>query len=139
MQQLVNRNWARAEQFKCLVVGCGQFGFAHRRHVWGTKLVARWLLQGLRSCSGKGFDDVLSPCTRVAPSRIRPLQSRLRGPCGEPGTANTSRAYSLAKWAVMSEPERGAALTTTTTLARLDLIRLWRRKLCAWVTAPRGD
>ena len=61
MQQLVNRNRTRAEQFKCLVVGCGQFGFAHRRHVWGTKLVARWLLQGLRSCSGKGFDDVLSP------------------------------------------------------------------------------
>lgn len=61
MQQLVNRNRARAEQFKRLGAGRGQFGFAHLRHGWGTKFVARWLLQGLRSFSSKGFDNDLSP------------------------------------------------------------------------------
>jgi hypothetical protein len=37
---------------------------------------------------------------------MRSLAPSARGSSGEPGTANTSRPYSSAKRAVISEPER---------------------------------
>ena len=49
----------------------------------------------------------------VAPSRISWLQPCARGSSGEPGTAITSRPASAASRAVISEPDRGAASTTT--------------------------
>ena len=55
-----------------------------------------------------------SPAQRVAPSRMRSFVPSARGSSGEPGTAKTSRPCSRAKRAVMSEPERRAASTTTT-------------------------
>ena len=52
--------------------------------------------------------------TSVAPCLSRPLVPSARGSSGEPGTANTSRPCSSAMRAVISEPERRAASTTTT-------------------------
>ncbi len=71
-------------------------------------------------------------CTRVAPSRISKLQPCARGSSGEPGTAITSRPYSVAWRAVISEPERGAASITTVPWASPAMIRLrqgkWRAR-----------
>ena len=50
----------------------------------------------------------------VAPCLIRSLVPAARGSSGEPGTAKTSRPCSAAIRAVISEPERCAASTTTT-------------------------
>ena len=60
----------------------------------------------------------------VAPSRISWLQPCARGSSGEPGTAITSRPASAASRAVISEPERGAASTTTVPGASPAMIRL---------------
>ena len=60
----------------------------------------------------------------VAPSRISWLQPCARGSSGEPGTAITSRPASAASRAVISEPDRGAASTTTVPLLIPAMIRL---------------
>lgn len=52
--------------------------------------------------------------TGVAPCLRSPLVPSLRGSSGEPGTAKTSRPCSPANRAVISDPERRAASTTTT-------------------------
>ena len=57
-----------------------------------------------------------------------------RGSSGEPGTAKTSRPCSPAKRAVMSEPERRAASTTTVPSARPETMRLRLGK-----SRPRGS
>ncbi len=51
--------------------------------------------------------------TSVAPSRSSWLVPRWRGSSGLPGTAMTSRPCSAARRAVISEPDCGAASTTT--------------------------
>ena len=56
--------------------------------------------------------------TSVAPSRSSARQPAARGSIGWPGTAITSRPASAARRAVMSEPDRSAASTTTTAPAR---------------------
>ena len=61
---------------------------------------------------------------RVAPSRISWLQPCARGSSGDPGTAITSRPASAASRAVISDPDRGAASTTTVPTARPAMIRL---------------
>jgi hypothetical protein len=62
--------------------------------------------------------------TSVAPSRMSWLQPCARGSSGEPGTAITSRPASAARRAVICEPERGAASTTTVPLLIPAMIRL---------------
>ena len=62
--------------------------------------------------------------TSVAPSRISPLQPCARGSSGAPGTAITSRPASVASRAVISEPDLGAASTTTVPSASPAMIRL---------------
>ena len=61
-----------------------------------------------------------------------------RGSSGEPGTANTSRPCSAASRAVISEPERSSASTTTTPRDRPEMMRLRRGKSRACACAPRG-
>ena len=56
------------------------------------------------------------------------------GSSGEPGTAKTSRPCSLAKRAVISEPDRRAASTTTVARLRPEMMRLRRGK-----SRPRGS
>ena len=60
------------------------------------------------------------------------------GPCGLPGTAITSRPYSSARRAVISEPDAGAASTTTTPSASPAITRLRRGKSLARAVAPRA-
>ena len=76
---------------------------------------------------------------KVAPRRRRSLAPRQRGSSGEPGTAKTSRPCSSAKRAVISEPERAAASTTTTPSAIPEMIRLRRGKWRACGSLPSGN
>ena len=76
--------------------------------------------------------------TSVAPCLIRSLVPAARGSSGEPGTANTSRPCSLAIRAVISEPERCAASTTTTPSAAPEISRLRRGKSRARGSWPSG-
>jgi hypothetical protein len=57
-----------------------------------------------------------APSQIAAPWRIRSLVPLALGSSGEPGTASTSRPCSAARRAVISEPERNSASTTTTAL-----------------------
>ena len=74
----------------------------------------------------------------VAPCLIRSLVPAARGSSGEPGTANTSRPCSAAIRAVISDPERCAASTTTTPSAAPEISRLRRGKSRARGTCPSG-
>jgi hypothetical protein len=67
---------------------------------------------------------VMGVLDQVAPCRISWLQPWARGSSGEPGTAMTSRPASAARRAVMSEPDFGAASTTTVPPVRPAMIRL---------------
>lgn len=55
---------------------------------------------------------------------ISALHPCARGSSGDPGTAITSRPASAANRAVMSDPDRGAASTTTVPSASPAMIRL---------------
>jgi len=57
-----------------------------------------------------------------------------RGSSGLPGTANTSRPCSPANRAVISEPDRSAASTTTTPSEIPEFRQLWRGE-----SFPRGE
>src|SRR3954463_3740895 len=57
---------------------------------------------------------------------------------GLPGTAITSRPYSSARRAVISDPEAGAASTTTTPSDSPAITRLRRGKSLARAVAPSG-
>ena len=57
----------------------------------------------------------------------------------EPGTANTSRPWSAAQRAVMSEPDSTAASTTRQPRARPLIRRLRRGKLWAIAAVPSGN
>jgi hypothetical protein len=61
-----------------------------------------------------------------------------RGSSGLPGTAITSRPCSAARRAVISEPDCGAASTTTTPRLRPEIRRLRRGKWRACGTALSG-
>ena len=74
----------------------------------------------------------------VAPCLIKSLVPAARGSSGEPGTAKTSRPCSAAMRAVMSDPERCAASTTTTPSATPEISRLRRGKSRARGPCPRG-
>ena len=74
--------------------------------------------------------------TIIAPCLIRPLLPWARGSSGEPGTASTSRPASLASRAVISEPERMAASTTTTASAEPAISLLRRGKSRARGSQP---
>ncbi len=78
----------------------------------------------------------LAPVTSVAPSRSSLLVPAQRGSSGEPGTAKTSRPCSPASLAVMREPERSAASTTSTPRLMPEISRLRRGKLSARGTVP---
>ena len=66
--------------------------------------------------------------TRQAPCFSRLLVPAERGSSGLPGTAKTSRPCSPARRAVISEPERSAASTTTTPSEMPEISRLRRGK-----------
>ena len=66
--------------------------------------------------------------TRQAPCLSRLLVPAERGSSGLPGTAKTSRPCSPANRAVISEPERSAASTTTTPSEMPEIRRLRRGK-----------
>ena len=98
------------------------------------------------SCAGSCADGMLgsrprigsiaaitSPAsvTGVASCFSKPFVPSLRGSSGEPGTAKTSRPCSPASRAVISDPERRAASTTTTPSERPEISRLRRGKSCA--------
>ena len=74
--------------------------------------------------------------TRVAPCLSKSLVPSARGSSGEPGTANTSRPCSSAKRAVISEPDRLAASTTTMPTASPEMSRLRRGKSRARGSQP---
>src|SRR5581483_10733880 len=77
--------------------------------------------------------------TSVAPSWIRRCDPRWDAASAGPGTANTSRPCSSAQRAVMSEPLRSAA-STTTVASVIPLIRRLRRgKWKARGGAPHGS
>ena len=76
--------------------------------------------------------------TSVAPSLMRALVPPARGSSGEPGTAKTRRPWSAARRAVISEPERLAASTTTTASDRPEMMRLRRGKSRARGSQPIG-
>ena len=56
----------------------------------------------------------------------------------DPGMANTSRPCSLARRAVISDPDAGAASTTSVPCARPEIMRLRLGKLAASGGVPRG-
>ena len=78
--------------------------------------------------------DAASP----APSRISRLQPTLAAASMGPGTANTSRPWSRAAWAVISAPERTGA--STTSAARLSplMMRLRTGKCPGRGSVPGG-
>ena len=67
--------------------------------------------------------------TSLAPWRISAWQPRDSGEWIEPGTANTSRPYSAACRAVISEPDCSAASTTSVPRASPAMMRLRIGKL----------
>ncbi len=88
------------------------------------------------------------PRTTWAPSASSALGPAASGAVTRPGTAPTSRPRSSAKAAVISEPDRTPASTTTTTSARPAISRLRAGKVQrraripggnSETTAPRGD
>ena len=108
---LVDRSRRRAEQFLDSasrdIVGVDRA----RRATSGSK---RARGEATRPASGVSVSITSAALwTKVAPSRISELQPCARGSSGEPGTAITSRPASAASRAVISEPDRGAASTTT--------------------------
>jgi hypothetical protein len=97
--------------------------------------------QGRGACGASGPSAARTSAadsTRVAPSRSSWLVPRWRGSSGLPGTAMTSRPCSAARRAVISEPDCGAASTTTTPRLRPEISRLRRGKWRACGTAPSG-
>ena len=66
---------------------------------------------------------------RIAPSRMRALAPWLRGLSTRPGTAKTTRPCSAASRAVISEPLRRAASTTSTPSASPEMMRFRVGKL----------
>ena len=76
--------------------------------------------------------------TRLAPCLRRWLLPSARGSRGEPGTAKTSRPCSSASRAVIREPERFAASTTTIPAASPEMSRLRRGKSWARGCHPSG-
>src|SRR5437868_1343703 len=83
------------------------------------------------SCAPSCDSTSSAPSVRIAPCRSRSFEPRQRGSSGEPGTAKTSRPCSSANRAVISEPERAAASTTTTPRAIPEISRLRRGKCLA--------
>jgi hypothetical protein len=65
-----------------------------------------------------------------------PPEARLSS--GWPGTAMTSRPWSSAARAVMSDPDRAAASTTITACARPETMRLRRGKWRPCGCNPKG-
>ena len=92
--------------------------------------------RGVRSARARSTSS--TSVQNVAPSRIRSLVPSARGSSGEPGTAKTSRPCSAAKRAVMSEPERRAASTTTIPSERPETSRLRRGKSRPRASQPNG-
>ena len=74
----------------------------------------------------------------IAPSRISALQPDARASIGWPGTAITSRPWSSAWRAVIRLPDLCAASTTTTALARPEMMRLRSGKCRAIGSIPGG-
>src|SRR5262249_2301919 len=81
-----------------------------------------------RGCRGVASPCALHPRRRARQRELEAAYLRL------PGTANTSRPCSPAKRAVISEPERSAASTTTTPSEIPEITRLQRGK-----SFPRGE
>ncbi len=98
----------------------------------------------LTGCSREKFCSASASMTssalvqNVAPSRKSSLAPSARGSSGEPGTAKISRPSSAANFAVMREPDRRAASTTTTARQRPATIRLRRGKSRPRASQPKG-
>ena len=73
-----------------------------------------------------------------APAWIRPCVPALRRDVTSPGTAPTARPSSAAKSAVVSEPERSVAWTTTVAALSAAMMRLRATKHQRWASAPGG-
>ena len=111
--------------------------YRRRRQV----LVRRRMRLGAELADGRSSARTRStssaPSQSAAPWRIRSLVPLARGSSGEPGTASTSRPCSAARRAVISEPERSSASTTTTASDRPEMIRLRRGKSRACAPGAR--
>src|SRR3546814_16520511 len=85
----------------------------------------------------KGYGDHLDlhVLKHSSPTRRSP---DLRGSSGDPGTANTLRPWSRARRAVISEPERRAASTTTVATASPAMMWLRDRKFRVSGVVPTG-
>src|SRR3569833_1318772 len=95
---------------------------------------SRKLERGLPAKPATSSITSAADCTSTAPSRISWLHPWLRASSGEPGTAITSRPASPASRAVISEPDLGAASTTTVPAAIPAMLRL---RVGKWL--PRGS
>ena len=86
-------------------------------------------------------DDLLGSSTRRAPSRMRRWQPRASGLRIEPGRANTSRPWSAARRAVMSEPDFRLASTTSVPSDRPEMrrLRVGSGRCARWCRAGTAD
>ena len=109
--------------------------------------LCRWLRPGRRRiarCRGgsrrpqflEHIGSTVHQAGAVAQQSVGPLA--LKEP-GKPGTANTSRPCSRAQEAVIKEPLRSDASTTTTPWVSPLITRLRRGKWCRPGAAPRGN
>ena len=133
--QLVDQQRFRPEALAQAAEQIGAIGPGLQRQLWWAA-ARRWpgrSRAGSRSGSARCRSGTSGPSaaitsaadlTRVAPSRSSWLVPRWRGSSG-PGTAMT-RACSAARRAVISEPDCGAASTTTMPRLRPEISRLRR-------------
>ena len=136
--EIVDGDRRRAEKFcnsrSKRVVGRGCFGGG----VAGGRLAHGRRRNRLAQYGVSTSITTAAEVTSVAPSLRSLLVPPARGSIGEPGTANTSRPASSASRAVMSEPERSAASTTTTPSDMPAMIRLRRGKSRARGSQPKA-
>ena len=126
--EFVNRHRSRAQQVPDALTG-GQRPRARRlgrqwRVEFSASRVAQRRLRTARPASTSS-----APSVRVAPWRIRSLVPRPAGRAASPAPRTPRGPARAARRAVISEPERSAASTTTTPSDRPEMIRLRRGKV----------
>src|ERR1039457_6134025 len=92
-----------------------------------------------RDSTGSSATTSFQSCTSRAPCLISRFGPQLSLEVMLPGTANTSRPWSIASLAVMAEPLYCAPSTTSTPTLAPEMMRLRIGKFCGNATAPMGN
>ncbi len=102
---------------------------------WLSTVIGFFLSQALKMVC-KASSISLADVVKTAPSLISRLEPAALGSKGWPGTAKTSRFCSPASLAVMRDPDRSVASTTTTPREEPEMIRFRRGKSCERAMKP---